>query len=691
MISLKNEFLRFDVDERGRITHLEDLKNGKGNIVTEPRPVFRAAILRTKDALDTGENKEDAAFAGDQRITAEGKDGVITIRVEGLVTEMGEKDASILLTISLEGEEIVFGGEIRNDSDSVIDELIYPCVGRIDSLGSSAPDLLFPVQSGERIRDIASALKSMTGREQLHEITEIYPGPLSMSFMMLTDRENCLYMACYDPLFHVMSLRARGSAEGGVTLEMEKMCFVKKGASWQIPKCVLRLYAGSWRKGADAYVKWAETWRRPAAKPDWVKRLNGYFLVINKQQYGFECWPYDTLPELYGYAEAHGCGCLGLFGWYHTGHDNNYPDLDVSPTMGGEEGLKKGIRAVQERGGRVTLYYQGHLMDLNSPFYRREGYKWDSRNVWGNPYYEFYPKYCYSDLLRFFSRKAFSNVCPSAPVWRRMMADRIGWIAGFGADGALYDQIGGMPPYPCFSEAHEHRNGNPALSYTQGRLKLLPAIREKAAEHESFAFLSEHITDLYSQFLDLVHGIKSWPYARGSGMVPGSVPDAPADETCMMPELFRYCFPETMITVRNPKPYMEERMTNYAFAYGFKFEMELRYDTDRSFIRNGEEPEKRLYAKKVADLRRKYEEYLILGTFRADEGIEKSSVYANIFVTADGRRAAALWNDREEPVKPELVLTNGRISGWANADGEEGSGLPDSMPPDSILFVLIED
>ena len=692
MISLNNGVIRVDLDDKARVTWLEDLSSGNGNLITEPRPVFRAAIFRTTDAVNMGENKEDMAFAEAQEIkVAREGDNKAVVTVKGLATAMGQKEASLSLTISLEQGEVVFGGEIINQSDSCLDELIFPCVGRIDSLGNGAPDLLFPIQSGERIQDICKTLIGYTGRERLHELSEIYPGHLSMGFMMLADPTNCLYMACYDPLFHVMSLRAKGSPQGGVTLEMEKLCFVKKGESWQIPKMVLRLYQGSWRKGADEYVEWAKSWRHPIKQTEWMKKSNGYFLVINKQQFGFECWPYDTLPELYQYAQAHGYDCLGLFGWYHTGHDNNYPDLEVSPTMGGAEGLRKGIKAVQEQGGHVTLYYQGHLMDLNSPFYRSEGYKWESRNIWGSPYFEFYPKFCYSDKLRFFSRKAFSNICPSTPLWRTMMADRIDWISGFGADGALYDQIGGMPPYPCFNESHEHMNGKPSLSYTQGRLKLLPAIRERVAKHENFAFMSEHITDVYSQFLDCVHGIGSAPSARGGGMIPGPGQRTPTAGASMMPELFRYCFPETMITVRNPKPYMDERMTNYAFEYGFKFEMELRYDTDRQFVRNDEDPEKRIYAKKVADLRRKYEKYLLQGIFRADEGIERSNMYANIFAAADGSRAVALWNDSEQEVIPELMLTCGHPIAWENADGEKGSALPERMTPNSIAIVLLGD
>ena len=693
MVILQNQNLRFELDDRARVTWLENLTAGTGNLITEPKPLFRAAILRTADALGLGENKEDTAFAGEQDITVSVEGDTAVVTVKGLKTAMGEKDAQLRLTARLDGDRIRFGGSITNASDSCIDELIYPCIGAVETLGNGEePDLLRPIQSGDRVGKIVSMLKSFSGRENLHEITETYPGHYSMSWLALTDSVNCLYLASYDPLFHAVSIRAKGDefGRGGVSLEMDKMCFVKKGETWEIPEFVCKLYRGSWRVFLDEYAAWAKTWRHPVTPADWMKKLNGYFLVINKQQFGNECWRYDTLPELYGYAQAHGFDSLGLFGWYHTGHDNNYPDLEVSPTMGGAEGLKAGIRAVQEQGGHVTLYFQGHLLDMHSPFYRAEGEKWEGKTIWGDPYYAFFPKYCYSDTLRFFSHKAFSTICPSAEPWHAMMADRIDWIAGFGADGALYDQIGGMPPYPCFNEAHHHKNNNPALSYTQGRLKLLPAIRSRAERYPGFAFLSEHITDLYSQFLDCIHGISTSPDGNR-----GKTVSAPGEYRSVrgwygMPELFRYCFPETMITVRNPLPYMEERMVNYAFLYGFKLEMELRYDTDQRFIRSDAGKEQRIYTKKVADLRRKYEDYLLLGDFRADEGIRSANLLAETFVTKDGKTAVALWNDRDEAVVPEVRLEdNLTVTGWATVDGS-GEGMPAELGANQIALLTVD-
>ena len=687
MISLCNEYLYLAVNEQGCITHLENLKTGCGNVIADPKPLFRLT-------LHTGTNYEDMAFGENQQYDVTLDGNRIVVKVDQVTTRMGAARVAVEMTLSLDKDHVNFGASVKNDSQSTVAELFYPCVGAMKTLDGGRMDLLWPRQLGEKVVDVETVLRGMTGRESLYQIRETYPGPLSMSWCALTGGRQCLYFASYDELLHVAALRARGAREGGVTLELTKMCFVRPGETWEAPRAVTRLYAGSWREGADEYAAWASSWRRQVDVQDWVKKMNGYFLVINKQQYGDEMWPYETLPELYEYAQAHGYDALGLFGWYHTGHDNNYPDLEVSPTMGGAEGLKKGIEAVHEKGGHVTLYYQGHLIDINSPFYQEKGKELEGRTIYNNPYYEFYPKACSSDFARSFSRRVFSTVCPSCEEWHELMARRVDWVASFGADGALYDQIGGMPPYPCFNEKHHHMNNKPSLSYTQGRLKLHNAIQKKVKSHPNFAFLSEHVTDAYSQFLDCIHGIGSHPSARDGGIEagPGQRNRVAGKGWHMMPQLFRYTFPESMCTVRNPHPYMDERMVNYAIAFGCKFEMELRYLTDQIDIRRDAEPEKRKYAKAMADLRRKYEDYLLLGVFRAEEGIlnEDSAIISTVFKAKDGRKAIVLWNDTDS-ARPVQIALEGMKAIRYETLRHHGAGIPRQLEANEIAIIEAED
>jgi hypothetical protein len=93
--------------------------------------------------------------------------------------------------------------------------------------------------------------------------------------------------------------------------------------------------------------------------------------------------------------------------------------------------------------------------------------------------------------------------------------------------------------------------------------------------------MTEHETDVYSQFLDALHGIATNPGPPAGRRRDGN---SMLNLASSFPEMFRYCFPETILTLRNPNPFLDPRYVNFAFLYGFRFEMELRYLKDRDII-----------------------------------------------------------------------------------------------------------
>lgn len=674
---LSNGNIRLEIDDRGMLTCLS--LNGS-NVIAKPVGLFRAVVHHN-------DNWEAVALAEEQTASVTAENDIITIRYDELKTRKEVLPIGVTLTIRLQDEKVWFDSSIENRTEAdVVDDWIYPCLGAVETLEGKKPDLLYPRQLGERIVDVCAYLQKITNPESLYEISATYPGPMSMQWMMLTAGNTCLYLSGRDDLFHASALRAKGSKTGGVSLEMNKMAFVKPGETWKCPSYVAWLYNGSWMEGANEYRAWASNWRKPVTPKKWMQEMNGYFLVINKQQYGDELWPYDTLPHLYELAQKHGFDCLGLFGWYHTGHDNHYPDLDVSPTMGGAEELRKGIKAVQDKGGHVTLYFQGHLLDVGTKFYNEEGGReMAGKNRWGTPYYEYYDKFCHSDFLHYLSRKPFATVCPSCTEWHEKMAQRADWIRGFGADGILYDQIGGMPPYPCFDESHNHLENRPSLSHAQGRIALHKRIRQQVDQHKDYAYMTEHIVDVHSQFIDCLHGIGSSPDA----MLNQSYQQCPsAAGILVMPDLFRYTFPETMVTIRNPKPYVARRFANYAALYGCKLEMELRYVTDIHFIEGDEDPAAREYVYKVSQLRRKFADYLLLGRYMAQEKLVNGNacVKASVYQNADGKRAVMLWNDTESQQPVNFTCEDAVLNAWASPDGE-GDGVPATIGPEEILLI----
>ena len=688
MYQLSNQFITARFDGQGRLTALE--RAGGPNIIAAPAQDSFQLVFR-KDA-----DWENTAFGREQAFQVEESGDALCFRCESLHTKRADAGISLALRVALDGDQLVYTAEIDNQADVLITDFTYPITGEIASVGTEkAPALLWPNHCGAMISNIGKYLDRLppTWEAHPHSLSITYPGGHaaggSMQWMALTDGENTLSFSGRDEMFYASELRAVGGKQthGAANLMLCRLPFAEKGEVWQSAPVIVTLYAGDWHRAAKEYRAWAETWRPTHRKPRWIDEMQGYFLVINKQQFGVEMWPYDQIPALYELAQAHGFNTLGLFGWYDSGHDNQYPDLKVSESMGGKEALVENIKKVQEKGGHVTLYHQGHLMDVTAGYYKNGGSENESVSRWGTPYYEAYNKAHQSRFLSHFTNKVFSNACPSSPAWQELMQEKTAFIAGFGADGVLFDQIGGMYPYPCFNRNHPHALGKPSLSMSQGRRQLLDRIQKKSkAIGPEFCFMTEHVTDLYAAYADCLHGMFLSPFAHGERKeaLEGGEP-----MVTNFPELFRYCFPDTYVTVRNSAPYMTDRVVNFCFLYGLRFEMEVRYEADKADILADKWPEYREYAKAVSDLRARYWDVLGQGRFVDADPLDNPhpDLLAKAFVSGN-RLAVTLWNDTDEPIS----LAGFAAPGWTFAEAATPTAtsgvMPEAVAPGEILVVL---
>lgn len=690
MYRLENAYLSAEFDDQARLVLLQNNREGTGNIIDAPAEDSFLLVFKK------GDDWENAVFGRNQSYRVEHSPDKICFICDSCVSKRAIPRLTLRLSAQLDGAHLRFGAEIKNEDDILVTDFSYPMVGAIRSLSGEKPmDLLWPNQCGERYLNIGEHLSIPPIREREPHAGSLclsYPGVNgSMQWAALTDDEQTLAISGRDPMFYASEFRAKGSDTGSktATLMLTRFAFVKAGESWKAPPILISLYHGDWHRAAREYREWAETWRNVHPVAEWIKDMRGYFLVINKQQFGTEMWRYDEIPKLYELAQAHGYDALGLFGWYDSGHDNQYPDLEISDSLGGKESLMENIRSVQERGGHVTLYQQGHLIDVTSSFYKNGGQRYESVSRWGTPYYENYNKSHRSHFLEHFTNKTFATSCPSCPEWQELMEQKAEWVASFGANGVLFDQIGGMPPYPCFNEEHPHVLGKPSLSMSQGRLQLLDRIQKKTKQIDpEYAFMTEHVTDVYSAFADCLHGIGLYPFPKGQR---GRKAEEGRTECVNYPELFRYCFPGTAVTVRNGRPFMEPRLVNYGFLFGLRMEMEIRYQADKEDILADRWPEYREYAKKADALRARYWDLFGRGEYRDTDLLENGcpGLLARCFVR-ENRMAAALWNDTEEPIS----LGGFSAPGWrlieASTVEKTSAAMPGSLQPGQILAALYE-
>ena len=531
---------------------------------------------------------------------------------------------------------------------------------------------------------------------------------MTMPWLSFSGEKDGIYIASHDPAFSFKDYFVRYYPETALyNIGISSHHIIATGESWTFPTLTVRSYKGDWHAAADIYRSWFNSVKTYAPRPEWLKKSTGWLLTILRQQNAEVIWRYDEIPtKLADIAEARGLDIIGLFGWTEGGHDRFYPNYDVSDELGGAETLKASLNALRARGMHSIIYTNGQLLDKNGTQFWPDSGQFVSvvgRN--GKMVEQSYHKY--SDKPARF----FTLACHSTEYWREKMLSLAKKANNLGADGIIYDQLGNGSPKYCFDKNHGH--AVPAVVYEQDRQSNLDYVRSEMAKiNPDFIVMTEGTQDAELSAIDLYHGYTYAVWRPGDVEVESLV-DKDTLPCHYFPEMLKYTLPQVECTVRHSCPVADRRVLNYGITYGFKHELETRYAADRMYLQDNVMPKvedygnvigkpnlslvleqdpvaTRVYSKQVLDLKRKYADALMYGTFMDNLGLSlktDSRLVAKRFDAADkSYSAVVVWNTSSTDAASYKLKFKGHKA--KSVDSPEGSATLGTIAPESVQIII---
>lgn len=579
-------------------------------------------------------------------VTEKLSDG-LRIIYDSLTAEDGsEHDITLTLEVKSVGDMLSFSAAMENRSSVRLNELQYPFLDYVSLNGALKEDVLYlPNGLGRRIpnphRHVGFCHSEYMGADykNIKALFE-YPAALSMPWLVMESGNKSLYMGCHSETcrWATFTLYTEPREEA----DKPYMCacissypVVNPGETVTYGDFTLAVCDGDWRKGADIYKESAKRYLKPVTRSESVKKLNGWQRIIMKHQHGELFHRYCDLPRVFKEGQKYGIDMILLFAWWQEGMDNGYPNYMPDEMLGGEAELRKAIKEINDMGGRVVLYANGHIIDVATDYYKTEGYKYTMKDFEQNEYREFY-MFTDNGTLLSHGHKCFVNACHGTEEWREKLYELEQRHLDLGSNGTFFDQLC-CAFRLCFDSTHTH--GKRIDLDGQLRTETVAEMR-KMVDGEGHIFGTEGVMDRVSVQVDFVHGC-------GVGMT--YTPDA-------YPYIFRYIFPDIPVTNRYLHDEVKgwEKHLNYAFVFGLLFDIGLYRCRAKTIEVCHDYAE---YVKKIIDLREPYRAFFTDGKFDLPDQTFPAGVWAAKY-TLDGKSILTLWNDTDTAVTVNGVSAN---------------------------------
>lgn len=644
---LENENIKIDVSHCGTLTSIYNKNTGTEFIEKNKGSGWKLVVTLQEwteypvfDYMNKGEIKKD-------------KD-VIEVSFKRLIGLEGDSLAIAMnLYFRLEEEDVILEVRIKNDSQETVREVWFPLISGLNKIAKTKEDYItIPFWMGNKVANPAATLPLTWDAKW--KLLLMYPGICSMPWFDFYNEKEGLYVASHDLTFQTTMLMTRRRAENkDFQIGIIKYPFIEPGESWSVGDFVISAHEGDWHVGAKKYRHFADTWlENRSFVPQWIDEAPGICDLFMKHQNQRLYFGYDELVRINKENKKKGLNIpLYIFSWHKNGHDVGYPEYYPDPKMGGEAKLRRALKVINKDGGHVILYTQGRLIDLQTNYYKRIGERICLVNKEG----VFYPDdFSWPIQGTITPNKIFAIACPATKEWKEQLIKQAFMVNNLGANGLLYDQIGGDHSYLCFAKNHGH--SKPSLNFAK-KIELLRELRKKAkAKNPDFAIMVELVCDVFVQFTDLVHS---------------HFENFRVDEMLLpMPELYRYTFPEYTLTSRDA---CDIASVNWTFILGLRQEYwrmtEPFEHTDRKFDSDPRQRwvsvymkhmlELKVYTEKLFRFKQRWSKYLITANFMDCEGLKWSQkdVELKRFVPRDNDGEAILaWNKSLRPKTVSIEL-----------------------------------
>jgi hypothetical protein len=601
------------------------------------------------------------------------------------------------ILVELNGEEASFSMSIDNQTDCVVEEVAYPCLG-----GFSHPE-------GEK--PFTASTAHFQGGMTSFSLSDGFPNPdywgtdwptvyrtypmpeVSAPFILYTSDTQGIYVGVHDVKPNLVSfvheykpgysdskhsrLQRDGEIDGvpaGFCMSVTRLPFIASKEKLELPPVVISLFTGDWHQGLEPYLNWRKTWFQPVPRPQWVDDADCWItLHINSPE---DCcrYRYTDLPELMRDAKKGGVKVLQLIGWARGGQDGDEPYQDTDPRLGTKEELKAAIREIEEMGIHVLPMCKFKWADQSTKEFKEELMPYTLKDIHQNPVQ--FGGYGYQTLLQNVaggSRRSGFGLCHLSKEYRKIALRELRKILELEPSGIMYDELAN-PMLLCFDPSHGHR---PGACHHVGSLDLAKEFYEEGKKRNPDFFMAgEGPNDAMSQYY-----LGSYLRSFDGGSEPIHTP------------IWKYLNPDLYIATCLVGS-DDREMVNQCLTYGYA----INYEPYNFKGKVSDVPKTKDYILSALDLRRKLKDTIWNGRFRHTQGVSVELVgnsaefiYSLFENRNTGDKAVVIANqERERSILVKPALKDGGSFSHLYFVGEETVCTPGetiTVPPRSCCVL----